>query len=833
MNVGSFRHYLYPAIMAAVVALSGYSHSQALDPRVMAPATAAEVDRRPDHVADRRPMDFSPELLRFRRNLAADLGTGQDVQFLGGVIEGSGDNFTWRGRIRDRDGLEGPATLTVLGSRVSGSFYLEGEHYVLSTNRNGQTWLDRLDPSVMPPAHPPGGPATEPVSFSALANRVDLGAAPAPAETDANEAPMGSESSDGAVLDIVMFYSRGAYEKRSEYSDEAALRLAIRNSVDRTNTALANSKVSARMRLVGLFPSDLTEADESVKDLHNLRSDEQANELRERYSADFASLVTANTDFCGWGWLSTFYTSDFSSPYTWVSANGACLNGATLAHELGHNMGLYHDDVASPRTDENGDPVPSVEPFAWGHFEKSEFLTVMAYHSSCGRNCRQLGQFSDPDINDPASGLPTGRPDLANNAEVLRRYAPDVEQWRTPPATVSQALGQSAGVFRSQGNAAWVAQDKQLRKEMPTMLSGPVFGDEATELIWHYEHIAPTSLNFATRAWAGTAAGELRIMADGERVQTIDGIGEDWRDITAAIPAGTKKITWEWSGNGIEDVAAVGQVLLADVNVIAESPAVSGQILNGRGEPVSAVTVTASADEEVTDVRGQGSTDDEGRFLFLADDEPTPVAYYQATGEGVETVVVSQAVTDCLGSDYPCAITLQGEARTVSGELFGADPGEPLELALRSTGSSAVMSITVTADDSGQAEFTFTGLDALYQWGPLSLVSSTYESAELADSLALRSGNVSGLTLELTLATSDGDTGGTDSEGTNSDATNSEGTNSEGTDSNPPNTFFSGCSATTTSTGFDPVLPLLMMGGLLGLFRRPAQKLRCTLNEPA
>ncbi|WLD58075.1 M12 family metallo-peptidase [Salinispirillum sp. LH 10-3-1] len=870
---------------------------QPSESRVLSLGEGVEHGARPDHVVDRRPIVFSPDLLRGQRRVAASLGTGHDVQFIGGVEEGTGRDFTWRGRVRDRDGQEGSATLTIMGERVSGSFQIEGDHYVLSTSRNGQTWLDRIDPSTLPPQHPPGGPLIEPLSFAALENQVDLMAEPEP-----------GEASGTKVLDIVLFYTEDAYRDLVEYDDEAALRLGIRNAVDIMNTALVDSNVDGRVRLVGLFPAGFNVASSANADLDNLRTDAQANDLRERYSADFVSLVTSRAEYCGLGYMSTTYSSNFLWPYTWVS--GRCVVGSTLAHELGHNMGLYHDDVASPRNNSSGTPVQAIEPFAWGHFRANEFTTIMAYGSSCNWRCRSLYQFSDPDILDPVSQLPTGVPNLANNAEVLRRYLPFVERWRSQPASLSTALGLNTGTVSTLGSTVWVAQNRQPRNNAPTVLSGPVFGDEYTELVWQHHHRTDTTLQFAAKAWSGTAQGVLHVLADGVKMQSFQDLNGDWQNLQVAIPAGTNTVTWEWNGNGVEDVWAVGQAMLADVRTGDVPTRISGQIVNQRGEPVSAVNVSFSTDAGGSDVRGQVTTDGNGRFSLEVPHEQTPVAFYRVSGEGVDTAIMPLADSGCIDSGAGCVITASGAKRSLQGELVGAVASdETLALSLRSAGSTATMIADVNVSGAGRAPFAFTGLDALYRWGPLTLVSPGYEPAAIVDGLAVRAGDRTGLTLNLTPTTPKllntavseltqtsfrvtlrinpagrattaellhsgqalrqavgagtgtvtatftvtGLTCGTvysvQGQAVN-DASRSVqgnartvrtlacavgGTDDTSNDEEPlPPTFFGGCSMGDGSSGFDPVLLLLFLGGVLGLFRRKSRRTpRCTLNEPA
>lgn len=108
------------------------------------------------------------------------------------------------------------------------------------------------------------------------------------------------------------------------------------------NTAYSNSNIDlfmvlAEARIVNYDPSGKT-ASTQLSDLSGGSAFAQVRADREgSVGADFVSLVTTLTDYCGIGYVpgSTSFQSG-SSAYS-VTHYG-CISGHTFTHEVGHNM---------------------------------------------------------------------------------------------------------------------------------------------------------------------------------------------------------------------------------------------------------------------------------------------------------------------------------------------------------------------------------------------------------------------------------------------------------------------------------------------------------------
>ena len=211
-----------------------------------------------------------------------------------------------------------------------------------------------------------------------IAGEEDAIVAP-PAESEGDEAgDTESAPHDGAILisagtpiiDMLVAYTPKA---RAKAGGKPAMVALIQRGVADINAAFEDSGANARVRLVGTLETEDNETGNFTRDLSSLqrKNDGRFDEVhaeRDRVKADQVSLVGAyasSSSRMGTG----FIDSHADSAFTVVKMAG--FSQYTLAHELGHNLGLAHSDGF--------------------HNHKGRFRTIMAY----GRYPR-ICRFSNP-----------------------------------------------------------------------------------------------------------------------------------------------------------------------------------------------------------------------------------------------------------------------------------------------------------------------------------------------------------------------------------------------------------------------------------------------------
>lgn len=164
---------------------------------------------------------------------------------------------------------------------------------------------------------------------------------------------------------------------------------------------------------------------------------------RTTVGADLVILMRQGGAACGIAWLGGFNNGnvgaataeDESIAYSIVtSTKGSpynCIEGNTLAHEAGHNMGMNHDRTTDDLVD-----APSSQ-FNFGYINKNaKFATVMAYGSTCDElaraSCARIPFFSTPlkTYNGRPVGVAAGRVGAADGARRLNLNRGIVAGWR-------------------------------------------------------------------------------------------------------------------------------------------------------------------------------------------------------------------------------------------------------------------------------------------------------------------------------------------------------------------------------------------------------------------
>ena len=247
-------------------------------------------------------------------------------------------------------------------------------------------------------------------------------------------------SGTDVTIDVAVVYTPAA---RVAAGGAAAIAAVIDLMVAEANQAYAASGVNHRLALVDLSEVAYTETGTSGLDLDRLADPadghmDEVHALRDRVGADLVHLIVDRdkADVAGISRLAGVFGLTVHSA-----------GGRTFAHELGHNIGLWHDRY-HVHGEERGISHPAYgyvnqQAFVAGAARSRHWRTIMAYGTQCADayiNCSRLLRFSNPRQRydgDPL-GVPhgtgeTGVTGPADAAAVLNATGPAVALWRDRP----------------------------------------------------------------------------------------------------------------------------------------------------------------------------------------------------------------------------------------------------------------------------------------------------------------------------------------------------------------------------------------------------------------
>lgn len=325
--------------------------------------------------------------------------------------------------------------IVVHGEVVTGSVISTRGTYSIDAVAPAVYEIRELDESTFPPDDPPELP-----DMSELLPAVD-------------SVPPALRADDGSVIDVLAMYTPAAWDWADTRGVTGGIFARIEYLAEMTNLAYENSGVRQRIRLVGIELAAYEEASDTEErpgigiDLRRLaRTDDgwmdYVHGLRDYYAADLVHLFVNSPSYYG-GVAFLPRTVEELNPL-WAFGVTQVWTHLTLAHELGHNMGLWHDRY-QVINNEDASQNEAIAPYGFGYVNqaslrieamiRSLWRTVMAYTVQCNDTfswviCRRMAAFSNPTLT--YWGEPAGVPGTVENNAVFG------------PANASRLLNETA-----------------------------------------------------------------------------------------------------------------------------------------------------------------------------------------------------------------------------------------------------------------------------------------------------------------------------------------------------------------------------------------------------
>lgn len=244
------------------------------------------------------------------------------------------------------------------------------------------------------------------------------------------------------TIDVLIVFTPAA---RSLWGGVAQSNSFAATAITNFNNALQNSGVSnVAINLVYSGEIAYTESGDIYTDLPRFRNTsdgfmDDVHTLRSTYGADLCALVTSSPNsLCGLGYVNTNPTNYSANEGFTVTLYNCVVSNYSLAHEMGHNMGLNHDwyveSSTAPCNHHHGYSNQTAVTLGTSSTSSQRWRTIMAYNNECsdaGINCTRVNRWANPSVNynSEPTGIAIGNTNPSNEAFGFARFACVVSQF--------------------------------------------------------------------------------------------------------------------------------------------------------------------------------------------------------------------------------------------------------------------------------------------------------------------------------------------------------------------------------------------------------------------
>ncbi|BCJ04679.1 hypothetical protein PRtIB026_A02940 [Pseudomonas sp. RtIB026] len=279
------------------------------------------------------------------------------------------------------------------GTQIAASIFIDGKPYRLEPISANKHVLFHVDESKQPPDQDLTSPAE-------LAT--------------ARMWPKSQPSSTHSYIRLLFATTR---QSRAAHPNS---HLLLTEQLQNVNTIIKNSGVAITFELAGFLDSNYDESGktkigEILNDLTYRMED--VKQKRDELGADLVSMLVANSERGGAGKHGPSKQYGFS----------VISNLPSLAHEIGHNFGMYHNW-------EEGEPRDPPYVNGYRYTGSPRFRTQMSYDCS-GGTCPRIPFYSNPNLT--YSGIPIGTASHHNVARGLNERREIVENFYPDPKSFS------------------------------------------------------------------------------------------------------------------------------------------------------------------------------------------------------------------------------------------------------------------------------------------------------------------------------------------------------------------------------------------------------------